>query len=128
MNANNNVHNEITVVDKPQNTAKRSLPDLPVDQNTNSGGDGNWEANGDATSDLYATVVLQDEKNKKHTRQKSESDSLSASYAHLKEEHPYDRLKKVEHPYAQVCNLKPFIIKCTHFHETDNNTFYLASR
>ncbi|KAL0275219.1 UNVERIFIED_CONTAM: hypothetical protein PYX00_003146 [Menopon gallinae] len=121
VNANNNVHNEITVADKPQNTAKRSLPDLPVDQNTNGGGDGNWEANGDATSDLYATVVLQDEKNKKHARQKSESDSLSASYAHLKEEHPYDRLKKVEHPYAQVKDHGPNQPSASVFHESKSN-------
>lgn len=77
------------------------MPDLPVDLHVNGR---NWESSGDATSELYATVVLQDEKNKKHIRQNSESDSVSPSltYTKVKKHHPYDKLKKIEHPYAQV--------------------------
>ncbi|KAK6629959.1 hypothetical protein RUM43_003780 [Polyplax serrata] len=90
--------------EKIQNTAKRSLPDLPVDSQVNGRPNVNWESVGDAASELYATVVLQDEKSKKHNRQKSDSDSISPSltYTKVKKDHPYDKLKKVEHPYAQV--------------------------
>lgn len=102
VNANNNSTEIMT--DKVQNTAKRSLPDLPVDSHANGRNDVTWEPSGDATSELYATVVLQDDKNKDHARHKSESDSLSPSamYTKVNEIHPYDKLKKVEHPYAQV--------------------------
>lgn len=93
--------------EKIQNTAKRSLPDLPVDSQVNGRPNVNWESVGDAASELYATVVLQDEKSKKHNRQKSDSDSISPSltYTKVKKDHPYDKLKKVEHPYAQVISV-----------------------
>mgnify|MGYP006952276062 CR=1 FL=1 len=101
VNANNISADLLT--EKVQKTAKRSLPDLPVDLNVSNRGDSTWEPNGDAVSELYATVVLQDEKNKNFARQKSDSDSGSQSAAcPSNKDHPYDKLKKIEHPYAQV--------------------------
>lgn len=65
--------------------AKRSLPDLPVGQVVAERPvDVSWEPNGDTTSELYATVGNQ------------------KKVVSPPKEHPYDKLKAVEHPYAQV--------------------------
>jgi len=80
--------------DRGTTSLKRSLPDLPV---VNSG-DGNlmsnvsWEPNGDTASELYETVGLQ----------QSNQSSVIPSTSSAKRDHPYDKLKTVEHPYAQV--------------------------
>ncbi|XP_063243309.1 uncharacterized protein LOC134542741 [Bacillus rossius redtenbacheri] len=113
-------------------TANRSLPDIPVYSDRLRVEDGStlWEneVNGDTSSELYATV----EENKRVTeslihnnvqatpsvaqkrdmfreeQKSSEQSSLSQTddnfspYSQLKSEHPYDRLRKNEHPYAQV--------------------------
>ncbi|XP_066992848.2 uncharacterized protein [Anabrus simplex] len=113
-------------VPKTSSTVNRSLPAIPNDPERLhlEGRDPLWEeANGDTSSELYATV-----EDNKHSiqplmqgdgmpgvlkrvsalnSQPDESKNSSADdglnlYACVKADHPYDKLKKSEHPYAQV--------------------------
>lgn len=78
------------VISDNERGAKRSLPDLPVGPVATeiNAGEVSWEPNGDTTSELYATVGNQ---------KKAEVVSPLTP-----KEHPYDKLKSIEHPYAQV--------------------------
>ncbi|XP_066992849.2 uncharacterized protein [Anabrus simplex] len=111
---------------RTSSTVNRSLPAIPNDPERLhlEGRDPLWEeANGDTSSELYATV-----EDNKHSiqplmqgdgmpgvlkrvsalnSQPDESKNSSADdglnlYACVKADHPYDKLKKSEHPYAQV--------------------------
>ncbi|XP_049762936.1 uncharacterized protein LOC126090309 isoform X3 [Schistocerca cancellata] len=114
-------------VPKPA-SANRSLPDIPVDSDRSQVESRlplwEQEPNGDTSSELYATVG--ENKNVTHpllarplpqndapTTSQQETLAETAernlqpadsfpSYATVKSEHPYDKLKSNEHPYAQV--------------------------
>ncbi|XP_049835610.1 uncharacterized protein LOC126279127 isoform X7 [Schistocerca gregaria] len=114
-------------VPKPA-SANRSLPDIPVDSDRSQVESRlplwEQEPNGDTSSELYATVG--ENKNVTHpllarplpqndapTTSQQETLTEAAernlqpadsfpSYATVKSEHPYDKLKSNEHPYAQV--------------------------
>lgn len=109
-------------------SANRSLPDIPVDSDRSQVESRlplwEQEPNGDTSSELYATVG--ENKNVTHpllarplpqndapTTSQQETLAETAernlqpsdtypSYATVKSEHPYDKLKSNEHPYAQV--------------------------
>ncbi|XP_049835609.1 uncharacterized protein LOC126279127 isoform X6 [Schistocerca gregaria] len=113
-------------VPKPA-SANRSLPDIPVDSDRSQVESRlplwEQEPNGDTSSELYATVG--ENKNVTHPLSRplpqndapttSQQETLTEaaernlqpadsfpSYATVKSEHPYDKLKSNEHPYAQV--------------------------
>ncbi|XP_049835583.1 uncharacterized protein LOC126279127 isoform X2 [Schistocerca gregaria] len=108
-------------------SANRSLPDIPVDSDRSQVESRlplwEQEPNGDTSSELYATVG--ENKNVTHPLSRplpqndapttSQQETLTEaaernlqpadsfpSYATVKSEHPYDKLKSNEHPYAQV--------------------------
>uniref|UniRef100_A0A8D8Y7E0 Uncharacterized protein n=2 Tax=Cacopsylla melanoneura TaxID=428564 RepID=A0A8D8Y7E0_9HEMI len=113
-------------------TATRSLPDLPIDptRRTSNSADvwdknGEQNSGGDTGSDLYATVeehkmAANGRLNKKVSQSTNAvleqgqsgsyasptTDDSVSPYACFRKDHPYDKVKQAEHPYAQVSSVK----------------------
>ncbi|KAL1464548.1 hypothetical protein WDU94_004181 [Cyamophila willieti] len=112
-------------------TATRSLPDLPIDPTRRTSNNADvWDKNGeqnsggDTGSDLYATVEEHKMANGRLNKKVSQStsavleqgqsgsyaspttDDSVSPYACYRKDHPYDKVKQAEHPYAQVSSVK----------------------